>query len=152
MRVGWVKGEAELSAQTASVVGVLLVGVADQSAPRVDPFGRPSPRNTVNHREVPDTEVDEGVVASANQCQVVNIRSTAVTPPIYVMAFAPSGRRGAAGDCAAAVAGIEGAALGRADGSGVTAEIEDGAVGGEEHSLQKCVAGKASEQLWPDGA
>ncbi len=56
------------------------------------------------------------------------------------------------GDDAAAVAGVESAALGKGDGAGVAAEVEDGAVGAEEGFLEDGVAGEAVQEAGADGS
>src|SRR3954471_19303041 len=62
----------------------------------------------------PEPVVDLGVVAFAEQCEVGQVGEAAVEPFQDVVGVAPPGGGGAAGEDAALVAGVEGAALVRA--------------------------------------
>ena len=116
MGVGW-QGVVELVAEGAGVVGALVVGVAGEALEWVDPGGWAGPGDAVDHGEVPDAEVDEGVVVSADEGEVVDVGSAVVAPPGDVVGFTPLGWCGAPRNRASAVSGVQRSALGSADGA-----------------------------------
>ena len=130
MGVGW-QDVVELVAEGAGVVGALVRGVAGQALLRVDPGGWAGPRDAVDHGEVPDAEMDQGVVVSADQGETGDVGSAAVAPPDDVVGFTPLGWRGAPRNRASAISGVQRSALGSADGTHVAAEVQDRAAGGE---------------------
>ena len=94
--------------------------------------------------------MDLGVVAGADEGQVLDVGSAAVAPVDDVVCFAVVRWRCAARYDAAAVAGDQGAALGGGDGADVAAQIQDGAAGGEEGLLQGGIAAQLSQQAVVD--
>ena len=90
--------------------------------------------------------VDVGVVAGAEQGEVVGVGWAVVGVPFAeVVGFAPGGGSVAAGVGAAVVAQAEVADLVGAGEAGGAAEVEDGAVGAEDGGDEQGVAGEAAD-------
>jgi hypothetical protein len=65
----------QLGAQLVCCVGALVQGIAQESALGVDPSGWSGPGDPMDHGEVPDAEVDQGVVPAADKGKVVDVGS-----------------------------------------------------------------------------
>ena len=85
--------------------GVVVGGVELGSLVGVDPGWGDDPGGAVAHGEVPDALVVGGVVAGAEQGQVVEVGGAAVAPMDEVVGVAAVRGYAAAGDDAASVAG-----------------------------------------------
>ena len=90
----------------------------------VDPGRGSEPWSSVDHGHGPAVVVDEVVVSVAEQGEVVELGGAAVGPVLHVVGVAAAWSSGAAGEAAAAVAEVQGAAHGFGDGVGEPADVE----------------------------
>ena len=87
---GWVRGEVEveLGSEGSGVGAGVVVGVADQALERVDPGRWTAPGDGVDHFDCPESEVNVGVVAAADEGEVGHVGASAVAEVLHVVGFA----------------------------------------------------------------
>ena len=110
----------------------MVGGVAEQAAGAVDPAWGSDPGDGVVDLDLPGVLVHFGVVPAAHQDHIVEVGGAAAGPPLHVVGVAGVAGHDTAGDDAAAVPGEQGGLLGRGGQALAAAEVEQGAVGGEQ--------------------